>query len=266
LNIAVLIKQVVDVELNIRVKNDALVEEGLTYVISNWDEIAIETAIQIIESVGEGTVTLISVGPDRVQDALRRGLAMGADEAVHILDTAIDGSDSYAYAKLFAKILEEQDYDIILGGKQAQDTDAGLTMSMLAEFMDLPQVMNVSKIVSLGKEQCTFHRRGELGNELIDITLPAVLTPNDSLFEPRMPSLRGMMQSKKKPIETKSLSDIGVDPDLVGKSGKKVKVNRLIQPDQRKGGQIFEGEEAETTKQVLALLAKNEVGKENLFT
>jgi len=266
MKIVVLIKQVVDVELNIRVMNDALVEDGLTYVISNWDEIAIETAIQIVELVGGGSITLISIGPDRVQDALRRGLAMGADRAIHVLDAAFDGSDSFAYAKTFAKMLENQDYDIILGGKQAQDTDAGLTMSMLAEFMNLPQVTNVSKVVSVDKDKCTFHRRGDLGNEVIELSLPAVLTPNDSLFEPRMPSLRGLMMVKKKPIETVSLSDIGVDPSLVGKTGRMITVNRLIQPEDRKGGQVFEGEEEEITKQVVKLLAENEIGKESLFT
>ena len=265
MKISVLIKQVVDVELNIRVKNDKLIEEGLKYVISNWDEIAIETAIKMVESVGDGSITLISIGPDRVEDALRRGLAMGADRAIHILDNAFDGSDSFAYAKTFAKLLEDQDYDIILGGKQAQDTDAGLTMSMLAEFMDLPQVTNISKIVATGKDKCTFHRRGDFGNEVIELSLPAVLTPNDSLFEPRMPSLRGLMMAKKKPIETISLSDIGVDSGMVGKNGRMITVNRLIQPENRKGGQLFEGQEEITTKQVLKLLTENEIGKEILF-
>ncbi|MDJ0817502.1 MAG: electron transfer flavoprotein subunit beta/FixA family protein [Desulfobacterales bacterium] len=266
MNIVVLIKQVVDVELNIRVKNDTLVEEGLTYVISNWDEIAIETAIQIVESLGEGTITLISIGPDRVQDALRRGLAMGADKAIHVLDTAFDGSDSFAYAKTFAKMLENQDYDIILGGKQAQDTDAGLTMSMLAEFMNLPQVTNVSRIVSVGKDQCTFHRRGDHGSEVIELSLPAVLTVNDSLFEPRLATLRGMMLAKKKPIETVSLADIAVDPGLAGAAGRQTAVNRLIPPETRNAGQLFDGEEESSTKQVMELLLKDEIGQEHLLS
>lgn len=266
MNIFVLIKHVVDVELNIRVKEGEIIEEGLNYVISNWDEIAIEAALQIVESIGEGQITLISAGPERVQDALRRGLAMGADKAIHVLDDAFDGSDSFAYAKAFGEMLKGNDIDLILGGKQAQDTDAGLTMPMLAEFLDLPQVTNVSKLVSLGTDKFTLHRRGDNGSEVVELTLPAVLTVNDSLYEPRLATLRGMMLAKKKPIETVSLADIGVEPGLVGKAGRRMVVKRLLQPEVRKGGDVFEGAEEETTKQVLALLAQNEISKENLFT
>ena len=266
MNIFVLIKQVVDVELNIRVKEGEIIEEGLNYVISNWDEIAIEAALQIVESGGGGHITLISVGPERVQDALRRGLAMGADEAIHVLDNAFDGSDSFAYAKAFAKMLQGKNYDLILGGKQAQDTDAGLTMSMMAEFLGLPQVTNVSKLVSFGTDKFTVHRRGDNGSEVIELTLPAVLTVNDSLYEPRLATLRGMMLAKKKPIETVCLKDIGVEPGLVGKAGRQTVVKRLLQPEVRKGGDVFEGEEAATTQQVIELLAQNEIAKEVLFT
>ena len=266
LNIVVLIKQVVDVELNIRVKNDALVEEGLNYVISGWDEIAIEAALQIVESVGEGTITLISIGPERVADALRSGLAMGADKAIHVLDAASEGSDSFAYAKAFAAIVQQMDCVLLIGGKQAQDSDAGLTMSMLAEFLDLPQVTNVSQLVSLSPDRFTLHRRGDHGSEVIELTLPAVLTVNDSLFEARMPTLRGRMMAKKKPIETVTLADMGVETCLVGKTGRRTVVNRLIQAETREAGQLFEGDEETTTKQVLELLSKNEIGQETLFS
>ena len=266
MNIVVLIKQVVDVELNIRVKNDKLIEEGLNYVISGWDEIAIEAALQIVESVGEGTITLISIGPERVADALRSGLAMGADKAIHVLDAASEGSDSFAYAKAFATIVQRMDCGLLIGGKQAQDTDAGLTMSMLAEFLDLPQVTNVSKLVSVSPDKFTLHRRGDHGSEVIELTLPAVLTVNDSLFEARMPTLRGRMMAKKKPIETVTLADMGVEPGLVGETGRQTAVNRLIQPETREAGQLFEGDEETTTKQVLELLSKNEIGQETLFS
>ncbi len=266
MNIIVLVKQVVDVELNIRVRNDALIEEGLNYVISSWDEIAIEAALKIVEAVGQGTITLITIGPDHAADVLRRGLAMGADKAIHVLDTGFEGSDSFAFAKTFAKMMENQSYDLILGGRQAEDTDAGLTMSMLAEFLDLPQVTNVSKIVSVDTDQFTVHRRGDNGIEVIDLYLPAVLTVNDSLFEPRLATMRGMMLAKKKPIETVSLKDIGVDPDVVGSAGCQTIVNRLIEPEIRKSGLLFEGKEEETTKQVLELLVNEDIVSENLFS
>ncbi len=267
MNIFVMIKQVVDVELNIRVRNDALIEEGLNYVISGWDEIAIEAALQIVESIGEGTITLITIGPDRSEDALRRGLAMGAHKALHIWDSNFEGSDSFVYAKTFAEIMKNKNYDIILGGRQAQDTDAGLTMSMLAEFLDLPQVINVSKIVSVERNNFTVHRRGDHGDEVIELSLPAVLTVNDSLFETRMPLLRGMMLAKKKPIETADLGGIGMEPGMVGSVGRQTVINRLIQPEIRKSGRLFEGQEEETAKQVVELLVNNKnIGEENLFS
>lgn len=261
MNIIVLIKQVVDVELNIRVKDGALNEDGLNYVISNFDEVALEAALQIIESVGDtdgspGEITLISIGPDRVTDALRKGLAMGAHKAIHVLDSAFDGSDSFAYAKGLAKAIESQvpSYDLILAGKQAQDTDAGLTAPMLAEFLDLPQVTNVVKADKIEANQLTLHRKGDHGNEVIDLTLPAVVTINDSFAEARLASLRGIMQAKKKPFETVSIADIGMDASLVGTAGSQTTIEKLMEPDARQEGQKFEGNEEETTKQVLDLL------------
>lgn len=266
MNIFVMIKQTVDVELNIRVKNGALIEEGLNYVIGGWDEVAVEAALQIVESVGKGTITLVTIGPDRATDALRRGLAMGADKAVHLLDDAFEGSDAFAYATAFAKFMENKKFDILLGGRQSQDTDSGLTMSMLAEFLDLAQVTNVSKLVSLGEDTFTVQRRGDHGNEVIELSLPAVLTVNDSLFEPRLASLRGMMLAKKKPLETLNANDVGIDPSMVGSQGSKTTVKRLLQPEVRKAGRLFEGNEEETTRQVLKLLVNEEFGEESLFS
>lgn len=265
MNIFVMIKQTVDVELNIRVKDGKLIEEGLNYVIGGWDEVAVEAALKIVEEIGSGTVTLVTMGPDRAADALRRGLAMGADRAIHISGEAFEGSDAFACATALAKFMENQAVDIILGGKQAQDTDAGLTMSMLAEFLDLPQVTNLSKIVTAGKEKMTVHRRGDHGNEVIDLSLPAVITVNDSLFEPRLASLRGMMLAKKKPIETVSIEDIGLKPDQVGHQGSRTVVNRLLQPEARKAGRLFEGREEETARQALTLLVDTGLKEENLF-
>lgn len=266
MNICVMIKEVVDVELNIRARNGSLIEEGLNYVISSWDEIAVEAAIQIMEAAGGGTITVMNIGPERATDTLRRALAMGADKAIHILDEALEGSDSFAFAKTFAKITADKNYDLILGGRQAEDTDAGLTMSMLAEFLDLPQATNISKIEAVDSDKLTLHRRGDNGIEIMEVTLPAVVTVNDSLFEPRLATMRGIMMAKKKPIETVCLKDFGMDPVMVGSAGRKTTVVRLIEPETRESGQLFEGDEEETTKQVLELLVNEDIGDENLFS
>ncbi len=256
MNIIVLLKQVVDVELNIRVKDGELNEEGLNYVISSWDETAIEAALQFKEALdGDGEVTLISIGPERAEKSLRKGLAIGADKAIHILDSAFDGSDSFAYAKGLSKILKQQGpYDVILAGKQAQDTDAGLTASMLAEFLDLPQVTNISQADKVEANQLTLQRKGDHGNEVIELSLPAVITVSDSFAEPRLASLRAIMQAKKKPLATFSLADLDIDPNLIGDAGSKTTVERWSEPEARQAGEKFEGDEVETAKQVLDLL------------
>ena len=253
MNIIVLVKQVIDVELNIRVKDNAVIEDGLTYVISNWDEIAIECALHIVAESG-GEITLVTIGPSRATDALRKGLAMGAHKAIHVDDSSFDGSDSFVYAKALAKLLETQTYDLVIGGKQAQDTDAGLTSSMLAEFLSIPQVTNIAKIAEIGNEKMTVHRKGDNGSEVVEVSYPAVLTVNDSLNEPRLASLRGIMQAKKKPIETRDLQSLGLDSSSVGTAASPTNVVAVSEPEGRKAGQKFEGEEEEATKNVIDLL------------
>ncbi|MGK5092522.1 electron transfer flavoprotein subunit beta/FixA family protein [Deltaproteobacteria bacterium TL4] len=257
MEILVPMKQVVDVELNIRVKDGAIVEDGLNYVISSWDEVAIETALQISEQAG-GEVTLVSIGPDRVTEALRKGLAMGAHKAIHVKDAAFNGSDSYVYAKALAKVLKKGSYDLVIAGKQAQDTDAGLTASMLAEFAGLPQAANVVKITGVNGGKLNLHRGGDNGNEVTELTLPALITVNDSLNEPRLASMRGIMQARKKPIEELNSAALGLGASECGKEGSQTSVVCFMEPDARKAGQKFEGAEEETTKQVLDLLV-NEV-------
>ncbi len=254
MNIIVLLKQVVDVQLSLRVTDGALVEDGLRYVISGWDEIAIEAALQLIEEVGSGEVTLVSIGPERVKEALRKGMAMGAQKAIHINDAAFEGSDSHAFAHAFAEFLKGLDYDLILAGKQAQDTDAGLTASMLAELADLPQVTNVVKIAGAQAGKLTLHRGGDAGTEVIEMILPGVVTVNDSLTQPRFVTFRGIMKARNKPLDVLNLAGAGISADKVGVDASHTKVLRLHVPEARQTREKFAGDEAETTKQVLDLL------------
>lgn len=253
MKIVVLMKQVIDVELNIRVKDGAIVEDGLNYVISNWDEIGIEAALQMVEAV-KGEVTLLTVGPDRAQEALRKGLAMGADKAVHVKDAACDGSDSLAYATIIAEALKKQSFDLVIAGKQSQDTDSGLTPSMVAELLGLPQVTNIVKVEKTTDTQLDVLRKGDHGNEVVELKLPALITVNDSLNTPRLASLRGIMAAKKKPLEELNLAALGIAPDKVGKQGSATTILAFEEPQNRQAGQKFSGAEEETTKQVLGLL------------
>ena len=246
-------KQVPDVALNIKVKDGAVVEEGLSYVISSWDETALEAALQITEDVG-GEVTLLTIGPDKAAESLRKGLAMGAHKAIHVKYNDAKQTDSFAYAKILQKVLEGRDYDLILTGKQAQDTDAGLTAPMLAEFLGLPQVTNIIRFSDVSEQNITLYRKGDHATEVLEMELPGVVTVNDSLNEPRLASMRGIMMAKKKPLEEIELDAIGVSADMSGAQGSMTEILQFDKPESRKEGKSFEGDETDTVKQAMDLL------------
>ena len=253
MEIIVPMKQVPDVALNIKVKDGAVVEEGLSYVISSWDETALEAALQITEDVG-GEVTLLTIGPDKAAESLRKGLAMGAHKAIHVKYNDAKQTDSFAYAKILQKVLEGREYDLILTGKQAQDTDAGLTAPMLAEFLGLPQVTNIIRFSDVSEQNITLYRKGDHATEVLEMELPGVVTVNDSLNEPRLASMRGIMMAKKKPLEEIELDAIGVSADMSGAQGSMTEILQFDKPESRKEGKSFEGDETETVKQAMELL------------
>ncbi len=252
MEIIVPIRQVPDVALNIRVKDGAVVEEGLSFVISSWDETAIEAGLQMTEEKG-GEVTLLAIGGDKIAEALRKGLAMGAHKAIHV-HYEEGQTDSYGYAKILAKVLEGRSYDMILTGKQAQDTDAGLMPSMLAEFLDLPQVTNIIRFSDLQESGIKLFRKGDHGTEVLEMTLPGMITVNDSLNEPRLASMRGIMMAKKKPIESVDLDSLGLPAGMLGLKGSMTEVLQFEKPESRKEGQRFEGDETETVPQTVEKL------------
>ena len=253
MEIIVPMKQVPDVALNIKVKDGAVVEEGLSYVISSWDETALEAALQITEDVG-GEVTLLTIGPDKAAESLRKGLAMGAHKAIHVKYNDAKQTDSFAYAKILQKVLEGREYDLILTGKQAQDTDAGLTAPMLAEFLGLPQVTNIIRFSDVSEQNITLYRKGDHATEVLEMELPGVVTVNDSLNEPRLASMRGIMMAKKKPLEEIELDAIGVSADMSGAQGSMTEILQFDKPESRKEGKSFEGDETDTVKQAMDLL------------
>ena len=253
MEIIVPMKQVPDVALNIKVKDGAVVEEGLSYVISSWDETALEAALQITEDVG-GEVTLLTIGPDKAAESLRKGLAMGAHKAIHVKYNDAKQTDSFAYAKILQKVLEGREYDLILTGKQAQDTDAGLTAPMLAEFLGLPQVTNIIRFSDVTEQNITLYRKGDHATEVLEMELPGVVTVNDSLNEPRLASMRGIMMAKKKPLEEIELDAIGVSADMSGAQGSMTEILQFDKPESRKEGKSFEGDETDTVKQAMDLL------------
>lgn len=252
------IKHVPDTETRIKIAADgkSIVTEGVQYVISPYDEFAVEEALRIKEKFGEGDVTVISMGPERAKEAIRTALAMGVDKAVHLNDPAFDGSDSYAIAKALAKAISKLEYDLILCGKKAIDGDFEQVPQHLAEFLDLPHAIYIrSEEISADKKTITVRRQVEGGNtEVIESTLPAVFTCEKGLNEPRYPTLKGIMGAKKKPITNTAPADLGLAANEVGLAGSKIELIKLSLPPQRAAGKKFEWDSDAVAEKVCKLL------------
>ncbi|NNF99699.1 MAG: electron transfer flavoprotein subunit beta/FixA family protein [Desulfobacteraceae bacterium] len=247
------VKKVVDVELTIRIADGAIVEDGLQYVINAWDENAVEASVQLKENNGAET-TLVSIGGGDNTDIIRKCYAMGIENGIHIEDPALEKADSSIYAKVLQKVYEKGDYDLVITGKQAQDTDSGQTGIMLAEYLGLPCVSNVIAIEVIDEQHVKVSRLGDAGTERVELELPAVVTVSDSINEPRLPAMRGVMMAKKKKIEVMDLAALGTSPEEVGGGAPKSEVVEFMASKTRQSGQKFEGNAADITTRVVDLL------------
>jgi len=254
LKILTTVKKVVDVELNIHVQDGAIVEDGLQYVINAWDENGVETAVQLKEDSGAKT-TLVSIGGGDNTDVIRRCYAMGIESGMHIDDPALEKADAFIYARVLQKVFEAGDYDLVITGKQAQDTDNGQTGIILAEYLGLPCVSNVIGIEVLDDKHLKVSRSGDAGTEIVALELPAVVTVDVSINEPRLPQMRGLMMAKKKPIEKMDLTALGTSADEIGCATPKSEIVAFMATEKRSGGRKFEGDAAEITARVVDLLA-----------
>lgn len=252
------IKHVPDTETRIKIAADgkSIVSEGVQYIISPYDEFAVEEALRLKEKFGPGEVTVISLGPERAKEGIRTALAMGADNAVHLNDAAFEGSDSYAIAKALGKAVSKLEYDLILCGKKAIDGDFEQVPQHLAEFLDLPHVIYIrAEEVSADKKTAVVRRQVEGGNtEVIECKLPAVLTCEKGLNEPRYPTLKGIMGAKKKPVTNPTPADLGLSANEVGSAGSKIELQKLSLPPQRTAGKKFEWDSDAVAEKVCKLL------------
>jgi len=237
-NSVVCISQVPDTEARIKIGADSrrLDETSLKFIVSPYDEYALEAAIRLKEAKG-GEVTVIGFGPDRVQQALRECLARGATKAIHVKGEAGD-ADSLGIAKVLAAAIRAIPHDLVFLGKQGVGTDNSLVGPMLAELLGIPHV-NVVTHLEVGDDKLTAHREIEGAEEIIEASLPALLTAQKGLNEPRYASLKGIMGAKKIAIETKSVADLGLaDAEIFGK---RVRVLSLELPPEKAGGKKIDG-------------------------
>jgi len=242
MNAVVCVKQVPDTETLIKLNAEGteIATEGVKWILNPYDEYAVEEAVQQKEKAGAGSVTLVTLGPDRALEALRSGLAVGADTAVHINDAAFaEKADPYSTAVALAAAVKDLEYDMIFCGKQAMEDDAGQVASILGELLGLPVITVVIKFeVSDDKKTATVTREIEGGHAVIEVPLPAVFTAQKGLNDPRYASLPGIMKAKKKPVTVKTVADLGVsaEPMTVVKS--------MSLPPERQAGKLIEGDDA----------------------
>lgn len=257
MNILCLIKQVPDTASSVFPSADGkdIAREGLGYVINPYDEYGIEEALRIREKQG-GSVTLITMGADKAEAAVRQGLAIGADSGIHIKDAALAHSDSFATAQVLVKTITtlKLEYDLIFCGKQAVDDDYAEAGPMVAEFLNIPFITLAVKVEFPDAKTVKVHRELEGEAEIIEATLPLVITCQKGLNEPRLPSLKGIMEAKKKAIKAVGLSELGLSADSVGSAASKIELIGLSLPPEKKGGKILEGEPDAVVKEVVKLL------------
>ena len=199
--------------------------------LNHFDANAVEEALRL-KGDGDTEVVVVSMGPEKAADSLRKALAMGADRAVLVTDAALAGSDLVATSKVLAKALEREGADLVLFGQQASDGDGAVLWAAVAERLRRPVVSQASELTISGGV-VHVKRQTEFGYDVIETALPAVVAVSDAINEPRYPSLKGIMGAKKKPSDSLSLADLGLDASEVGEAGSKTEVLALGSPPAR---------------------------------
>ena len=230
MKIAVCVKQVPEQAKRIDPSSKRL-DRGGESALNTFDVNAVEEGLRIKEATGEGEVVLVSMGPEKAMEALRKALAMGADRAVVVADEALAGSDLLPTSRVLAAVLEREGPDLILFGQQSSDSDGAVLWAAVADRLRRPLISQAAELdVSDGKARAK--RQTEYGYDVLEAPLPAVVAVSDAINEPRYPSLKGIMGAKKKPQDVLSLGDLGVDGD-VGEDGSGTEVLALSDPPPR---------------------------------
>jgi len=255
MRIVVLIKQVPDTtEVRIDRETNTLIREGVPSIVNPFDMYALEEGLRMREAAGEGTVTVMSMGPPQVETALREALSIGVDDAVLLSDRAFAGSDTWSTSyTLAAGIRKLGNVDVILCGKQAIDGDTAQVGPGVARLLGIPQVAYV-KAITLEGATCTVQRMMEDGHDVLRVPLPALFTVVKDINEPRLPSLKGKMKAKKAEIEVWGAADLDVDMSELGLDGSPTRVMKIFAPELKAGGVVFEGETGETVPKLVEKL------------
>lgn len=240
MDIVVLLKQVPDTAALIQIDGDNIsIKTGdVKWVINPYDEMAVEEAIRIKEKQGEGRVTILTLGTESAAASIRTALAMGADEGILICDPALEKTGPQITAKVLSAALKNLYFDLIIAGPRAVDDDASYVPSALSEYLGIPMLPTVIRQeISGGKIRC--EQAVQDGVIVVEAKLPAVMTTQRGLNEPRYPSLANIMKAKKKPIVTKTLADLGLSPEESGPESIRTRIVSLSYPPKRNAGKVI---------------------------
>ncbi|MGG4546228.1 electron transfer flavoprotein subunit beta/FixA family protein [Rossellomorea marisflavi] len=250
MNIYVLLKRTFDTEEKISIQNGRIAEDGAEFIINPYDEYAVEEAIQVRDNHG-GDVTVVTVGGEESEKQLRTALAMGADKAVLInTEDDLDHGDQFTTATILAEYLKDQEVDLILAGNVAIDGGSGQVGPRVAEQLDIPFVTTITKL-EIASETVTVTRDVEGDSEVIETSLPLLVTAQQGLNEPRYPSLPGIMKAKKKPLEELELDDLDLEEEDVEA---KTKTIEIYLPPKKEAGRVLEGDVAVQVSELVQLL------------
>jgi electron transfer flavoprotein beta subunit len=244
MNIVVLMKQVPDTyaERKLQAADNTLDRDASDAVINEIDEYAIEEGLLLKEAHG-GEVTILTMGPDRATESLRKALSMGADKAVHVLDDALHGSCAITTAKVLAKALATIEYDLVIAGSEATDSRLSVIPALVAEALGTAQLSGARKVTVEGST-VTIERATDTGFDRIQGTSPAVVSVVEKINEPRYPSFKGIMAAKSKPVTTLTLADLGIAADEVGLAAATTTVESFEEAPPRAAGTVVKDEGA----------------------
>jgi electron transfer flavoprotein beta subunit len=254
LRIVVTVKYVPDATGDRHFAEDLTVDrDDVDGLLSELDEYAVEQALQIKEAADDAEITVLTVGPEDANDALRKALSMGADKAVHVEDDDLHGTDALGTSLVLAKAIEKTGYDLVVCGMASTDGTMGVLPALLAERLSVPQVTQLSE-VAVADGKVTGRRDGDTATEQLEASLPAVVSVTDQSGEARYPSFKGIMAAKKKPVESLDLEDLEIEADEVGLEGAWTKVDSATERPARTAGTIVK-DEGEGGKQLAEFLA-----------
>jgi len=258
MNMIVCIKQVIDPEAppaSFKIdpsSNKVIPPAGVSPVVDQYAEYAVEAALKLKDALG-GKITALSLGSNQLRDIVKKPLAMGADELVLLEDAAFDGGDSWSIAYALAMAIKKiGEYDIVFCGREASDWNAGQVGSGIADILGLPVVTLAGKI-DIADGKAKVQRKTDEGYEVVEVSLPCLITISNEIGEPRYPTIKGIMGAKKKEPVVWKPADIGVDPSQIGASGRRTKLLKLYQPVKEGKCEVIEGESPEEAAVALAL-------------